>query len=65
MKLSELVQVIQGETHIIVLEEKTHTQLGIYMKKDDIPLIVADKKVLSVDINWDAKLMQISVDMRG
>ena len=32
------------------------------MKKDDIPLIVADKKVLSVDINWDAKLMQISVD---
>lgn len=35
------------------------------MKKDDIPLIVADKKVLSVDINWDAKWMQITVDMRG
>lgn len=33
------------------------------MKKSDIPLIIAEKKVLSVTLNWDAKLMQITVDM--
>ena len=52
MKLNEMIQAFPEETNIIILEEKTHKQLGLYMKKSDIPLI-----------NWDAKLMQITVDM--
>ena len=63
MKLTEMIQVLPEETNIIIIEEKTHKQLGLYMKKSEIPLIIAEKKVLSVTINWDAKLMQITVDM--
>ena len=63
MKLNEMIQVFPEETNIIILEEKTHKQLGLYMKKSDIPLIIAEKKVLSVTLNWDAKLLQITVDM--
>lgn len=62
MKLNEMIQVFPEETNIIILEEKTHKQLDLY-KKSDIPLIIAEKKVLSVTLNWDAKLMQITVDM--
>ena len=62
MKLTEMIQVLPEETNIIIIEEKTHKQLGLYMKKSEIPLIIAEKKVLSVTINWDAKLMQITVD---
>ncbi len=63
MKLAEMIQVLPEETNIIIIEEKTHKQLGLYMKETDIPLIIAEKKVLNVTINWDAKLMQITVDM--
>lgn len=63
MKLNEMIQVFPKETNIIILEEKTHKQLGLYMKNPDIPLIITEKKVLSVTLNWDAKLMQITVDM--
>ena len=63
MKLKEMIQVLPEETNTIIIEEKTHKQLGLYMKETDIPLIIAEKKVLSVAINWDAKLLQITVDM--
>lgn len=63
MKLNEMIQVFPEGTNIIILEEKTHKQLGLYMKKSDIPLIIAEKNVLTVTLNWDAKLMQITVDM--
>ena len=63
MKLKEMIQVFPEETNIIIIEEKTHKQLGLYMKKTDIPLIIAEQKVLSVTLNWDAKIMQITVNM--
>lgn len=63
MKLTELVHVLPEETNIIIMEEKTHKQLGLYMKKEEIPLIILEKRVLSITLNWDAKLMQITVDM--
>lgn len=63
MKLTELIHVLPEETNIIIMEEKTHKQLGLYMKKEEIPLIILEKRVLSITLNWDAKLMQITVDM--
>lgn len=63
MKLTELIHVLPEETNIIIMEEKTHKQLGLYMKEEEIPLIILEKRVLSITLNWDAKLMQITVDM--